>query len=84
MNHIPAESEFIHCARVEVLDKDVGTFNQFCENSFAVGCFSVEGKRFLVAVELQEVVAGEVGVELELLTCGIANTGAFDFDYIGT
>ena len=82
VDHIPAETEFIHCSGVEVFDKHIGFLNQFCQDSFAVGGFRIERNRFFVRVELQEVITWQVGIELEFLTGCVADARTFDFDYL--
>ena len=83
MDGLPAESQFIHSTRVEVFHEYVCALNQFCQNFLAVGGGGVECERFLVAVELQEIVARTVGVELKLVTRCVARSGTFDFYNFG-
>jgi len=54
---------------VEVLNKYIATLNKLGKDFFTVGGCGVESERFLVGVQLQEVVAWLVGVELELFAC---------------
>ena len=83
MDGLPGEAELVHGSWVEVLDEDVALLDEPGEDFLAVGGLGVEGKGLLVGVELQEVVGGFVGCELEFLTGGVAYAGAFDFDDVG-
>ena len=84
MNGFPAEAEVIGSTGVEVFNENIGFFNQFCHDFLAVGGLCVERKRFLVGVQLKEVIARSVGRELNFVAGSIANTGTFDFDYFCT
>ena len=83
MNNFPAETEFVHSARVKVFDENIGTLDEFGKNFLAVGGGSIECYRFFIGVKLQEVIARLVGVELKFLTGCIACAGTFNFDYVG-
>ena len=56
---------------MEVLDENIGALNEFGKNSLAVGGLGIKGQRLLVRVELKEIVAGQVGIKLKLLTGSI-------------
>ena len=84
MNYLPTEAEFVHCTGVQVFYKYIATLDEFGKNFLTVGGCCIERERFLIGVELQEVVAGLVWVELKFFTGGIARAGTFDFDYVGT
>lgn len=51
----PAKAQLLHVAGADVLDKDVSVFQKGGQHLSAFGVFHVQGKRFLVGVELQEV-----------------------------
>ena len=84
MDYIPAEAKFIHSSRVKVLDEDICCLKELCENRLAIRGSGIKGERFLVGVELQEIVARTVGIKLQLVTGGITGAGAFDFDNVGS
>ena len=84
MDYVPAETELIHSTRVKVFDKHIGLLDKFCKDGLAVRCFSVKRERLLVRVELKEIIAWEIRIELKFLTCGIAYARTFDFNNIGT
>ncbi len=84
MNNFPAEAEFVHCSRVEVLNENISFLDKFCQDFLSVGGGGVEGQRFLVGVELKEVVAWFIGEELEFLTGCVARSGAFDLYDFGS
>ena len=77
---IPAEAEFVHGSGVEVLDKDICALNQFCKDGLTVRGGGIECERFLVAVELKEIIAWAIGIELKFVSGCIARAGTFNFD----
>ncbi len=84
VHNFPAEAELVHGARMQVLHEDVGALNELGEDGFAVRGGGIESQRFFIGVELQEVVAGAVGVKLQFLACGVAAARTFDFYHVGT
>ncbi len=84
MYHFPAEAELIHSTGVEVFYENISFFNKAGKDFFAVGGGGVECEGFFIRVELEEVVAWFVGIELEFFSGCVAYTGAFNFDYVGT
>jgi len=44
VDYFPAEAEFVHCARVEVFDEDIGALDQLGKNLLAVGCSRIESQ----------------------------------------
>ena len=68
---------------MQVLDKHIGVLDQLGENGFSVGSRCIERQRLLVAVELQEVIARAVGVELDFVPGSVARTGTLDLYHIG-
>ena len=52
---VPAEAELLHVARADVLDKDVGVFEQIGQDLLAFRILHIQRDRLLVGVELQEV-----------------------------
>ena len=84
VHFLPAESQLVHCARVKVLDEYVGGLDQFGQNGLAVGSGSVKCQRLLAAVQLQEVIAGAIGIELKFVTGSVTGTGTLDLDDFGS
>ena len=82
MDHFPAEAELVHGSRMEVFHKYITFLDEACQDILAVGGGCVEGKRFLVGVELKEVVARAVGIKLQFVAGRVACAGTFDLDYI--
>ena len=76
----PAEAP----AKEETHKSTPNTEKHLTEADFTPGGGGVEGYGFLVRIELQEVVAGAVGVELQFAAGGVTFAGTFDFDDFGS
>ena len=62
---------------MEVLDKYIALLDELGKDFLAVGGLGVERQRFLVGIELKEIIARAIGIKLEFLTGGVADARTF-------
>lgn len=79
-----AEAEFVHGSGMKIFDKDISALDKLGQNLFSVRSSGVESDRFLIRVELEEVVAWFIGVKLKFVTGSVTSTGTFYFNNLGT
>ena len=79
---VVADAPFFHRARLEVLDQDVGAFQQAQQHRAAVGLADVERDGALVAVDADEV-AGVVVVERRAPVAHLVALRRLDLDHVG-
>lgn len=69
---------------MKIFHKYIGFLNKPGKDFLSVGSLCVESKRFLVGIQLKEVVRRLIGSELKFLTCSVAYSWTLDFYYIGS
>ena len=69
---------------MKIFDKDISALNKFCQNLLTVRSSGVESDRFLIRVELEEVVAWFIWVKLKFVTCSVTCTWTFYFNNLST
>ena len=81
LQSVVIEAHFVEGAGAEVFDEDVGCFDEFSENGFALVGFEVEGEASFVAVGGEEVGGLPFfGEGWPPVASVVAATGHFDFD----